>query len=103
MPSVKAVLVCSLLPLLAFCSPLAQPRPASAPVQKRAPTDWVHPGVLVDGNQLNFVKQQVAAKADPWYTAYNAMLNDDLVTSTSEPKPVPTVACGSKSQNPDIG
>ncbi|KAL8968814.1 MAG: hypothetical protein Q9197_004670 [Variospora fuerteventurae] len=69
----------------------------------RAPTTFTHPGVLVNRAQLNFVKAKVAAQANPWYNAYNAMLVDPLASSTRSPSPVPTVACGSSSMNPSVG
>lgn len=69
----------------------------------RAPATFTHPGVLVNRAQLNFVKAKVAAQANPWYNAYNAMLADPLASSTRSPSPVPTVACGSSSMNPSVG
>lgn len=69
----------------------------------RAPATFTHPGVLVERAQLDFIKAKVAARAQPWYDAYNAMLADPLASSTRQPSPFPTVACGSSSQNPDTG
>ena len=48
---------------------------AESPVlELRAPSSWVHPGILVDAAQLNFVKSKVAANADPWASAYSDMV-----------------------------
>ncbi|KAI4120519.1 MAG: hypothetical protein LQ338_006963 [Usnochroma carphineum] len=105
-------LVSSCLLLFANCSPIESSTagspgegPAFLPHQsyKRAPATFVHPGVLVDKAQLDFVKAKVAAHANPWYDAYNAMLADPLASSTRQPSPFPTVACGSSSMNPDTG
>lgn len=101
MSFVKSLLALSLAPLLCFCSPLDYSK--ASHVEKRAPSTWVHPGVLVDRNQLDFVKQKVTAKEDPWYTAYTSMQNHKLVTSITEPRPFPTVACGSFNIDPSIG
>ncbi|KAL8688431.1 MAG: hypothetical protein Q9218_005660, partial [Villophora microphyllina] len=69
----------------------------------QAPATFTHPGVLLNRAQLDFMKEKVAAKAQPWYDAYKAMLKDPLASSTRQPKPVATVACGSSSMNPNIG
>ena len=62
-----------------------------------------HPGVLVNKAQLDFVKDKVATKAQPWYEAYNAMLADDLASATRSPSLYQTVECGSMSTNPGNG
>ncbi|KAL8960835.1 MAG: hypothetical protein Q9193_002525 [Seirophora villosa] len=72
-------------------------------VYPRAPATFTHPGVLVNKAQLDFVKAKVAARANPWYDAYNAMLAHPLASSTRSPNPFPTVACGSGSMNPSVG
>ncbi|KAL8842317.1 MAG: hypothetical protein Q9176_002706 [Flavoplaca citrina] len=93
----------SSLLLLAHGSPIESPSESSHPLHGRAPTTFKHPGVLVNKAQLDFVKNRVAAKAQPWYDAYNAMLADDLASSTRSPSPYQTVECGSASMNPGNG
>ncbi|KAL8948842.1 MAG: hypothetical protein Q9222_005001 [Ikaeria aurantiellina] len=87
---------------LSHASPIESKDHAHA-LYPRAPATFTHPGVLVNKAQLDFVKSKVAARAQPWYDAYNAMLADPLASSTRSPSPFPTVACGSSSMNPNVG
>ncbi|MHB9856669.1 alginate lyase family protein [Streptomyces sp. YIM S03343] len=61
-----------------------------------------HPGVLVSKPQLAFVKAKVKAGAEPWKSAYNAMLKSRYASLSWTPKPRATVECGSQS-NPNHG
>ncbi|KIY66141.1 chondroitin AC/alginate lyase [Cylindrobasidium torrendii FP15055 ss-10] len=63
-------------------------------VVPRAPSSWVHPGVMIDKDQLNFIKGKVSAGAEPWSSAYSAMLGHELASPTRTPKPTRTVECG---------
>ncbi|KAF5361229.1 hypothetical protein D9757_010413 [Collybiopsis confluens] len=67
-----------------------------------APATFQHPGVLVDREQLDFVKAKVNAGDQPWNQAYNAMLTEPLSSLTRNPTPTATVECGPTS-TPDIG
>ncbi|KAL8724458.1 MAG: hypothetical protein Q9166_007943 [cf. Caloplaca sp. 2 TL-2023] len=93
----------SCLLLLAHGSPIESTSGTSHPLYPRAPASFQHPGVLVNKAQLDFIKSKVAAKTQPWYDAYNAMLADTLASSTRSPSPFQTVACGSGSMNPGDG
>ena len=86
-----------------YATPIAPSEDDVQALHPRAPATFTHPGVLVNKAQLDFVKSKVAAKAQPWYDAYNAMLSDPLASQTRNPSPYPTVACGSSSMNPDVG
>jgi hypothetical protein len=61
---------------------------------------FVHPGVLVDRAQLDFVKTKLGA--DPWKSALAKMQASNLASLSYKPMPLATVECGSFS-NPDIG
>ena len=61
-----------------------------------------HPGVLVNGAQLEFVKAQVAAGAEPWTSAMNLAKASPLASLNYVAKPRASVDCGSNS-NPDLG
>jgi len=64
-----------------------------------------HPGVLVSQAQLNYVKSQVASKAEPFYTAYQKAIQSSYGSSAYTPKGPPSdgvIDCGSYS-NPDYG
>jgi hypothetical protein len=66
---------------------------------------WQHPGVLVSQAQLDFVKQQVANKAQPFYQEYVKATKSDYGSLTYKPKgPYPggINQCGSNS-TPDNG
>lgn len=96
------------LPLLVLGSPVSPDQQSTIPtrVTSFAPAQWVHPGYIVDKNQLDFVKSQVANNAQPWTNAYNQMLKDSdkygkYVSGTRTSETVSTVSCG-PTTNPDI-
>lgn len=65
-------------------------------------TPFVHPGILLDKTQLDYVKAKIAAGAEPWTTAYNKTRTSKYAASTYAPGPVQYVGCG-PSNNPDEG
>jgi hypothetical protein len=67
-----------------------------------APAAFVHPGVLDSKAQLDFVKVKVAAKAQPWTSAYNAMIGSSYASLSRTPTPYQVVECGPYS-DPNIG
>jgi hypothetical protein len=67
-----------------------------------APAVFTHPGVLVSRGQLDFVKAKVAAREQPWLSAYHQMIGSRYASLTRVPKPRATVECGSYS-NPNNG
>ncbi|KAJ5692016.1 chondroitin AC/alginate lyase [Penicillium macrosclerotiorum] len=85
---------------------------ASAPSGLKLPTPtehfqrgstWVHPGVMISQDQVDYFKAKVAASSSPWLAAYDQLLDQTGVAdATYTPSPVPTVVCGSYS-NPDVG
>jgi hypothetical protein len=65
----------------------------------------VHPGVLVSGRQLNFVKQQVQEKKDPIYSEYQKAVASQYAALDYQIKGPPetnVIDCGSYSR-PDHG
>jgi hypothetical protein len=85
--------------VLAFCGalPLCAGFAAAQPFQ--------HPGVLVSRAQLDFIKAQVKAKAEPFYTQFKrAQANQygDLNYKLKGPPANGVIACGPIS-NPDLG
>jgi hypothetical protein len=87
-----------------FTSAVGVPPPApERTLSPRAPSSWVHPGVLNSKQQLDFVKGKIAAGAQPWSSAFSAMLADPIATSTRTPHATyATVTCGPTS-TPDVG
>lgn len=64
---------------------------------------WVHPGVMISQDQIDYFKSEVAASSSPWLAAYDQLLDQTAVANaTYTPSPVPTVVCGSYSI-PDVG
>jgi hypothetical protein len=61
-----------------------------------------HPGILVNAQQLDFVKAKIAAGAEPWTTAFNAAENSKFGALNYQPSPIADVDCGPFS-NPDVG
>ncbi|MFD7921869.1 alginate lyase family protein [Streptomyces sp. NPDC059740] len=72
------------------------------PAQVRTTAAFTHPGVLLDTAQLDFVRTKVNAGAQPWKSAYDAMIGSKYASLDRVPKPRATVECGSYS-NPDYG
>ena len=67
-----------------------------------APAAFVHPGVLDSKAQLDFVKAKVAAKAQPWTSAYDTMIGSSYASLSRTPTPYQVVECGPYS-DPNIG
>jgi Alginate lyase len=89
----KAFTLAAALPLALGL--IATPAPA-------APATFTHPGVLVSRPQLDFVKTQVKAGAQPWKAAYDQASGSAYASLSRTPKPRPVVECGSYS-NPNHG
>jgi hypothetical protein len=103
--AVTAAALCLAVPATGLASTAHRTVPATAgpaPGTSVAPTTFTHPGVLVNKGQMDFVKAQVAAKAQPWTSAYAAAKASSWASLSYTPKPVPQVQCGSNS-NPDVG
>ena len=61
-----------------------------------------HPGVLVNMDQLNFVKAKIASGAEPWSSGFAAALASSYASTTYAPQPVADVV-GWSDSNPDVG
>jgi len=64
-----------------------------------------HPGVLIGQAQLDFIKSQVAAKTEPFHTAYNKAVSSSSGSRSYSPKGPPAskvIECGAYS-NPNHG
>lgn len=89
----KVVTLAALVPLALGL--VSTPAPA-------APATFTHPGVLVSRPQLDFVKTQVNAGAQPWKAAYDQAVSSSYASLSRTPKPRAVVECGSYS-NPNYG
>lgn len=85
--------------LLSNDADAAGAQPSAAATAKGA---FNHPGVLVSKAQLDFVRGKVKAGAEPWKSAYNAMLKSKYASLSWTARPRATVECGSGS-NPNHG
>ncbi|KAJ5765697.1 Chondroitin AC/alginate lyase [Penicillium odoratum] len=71
-------------------------------VEPRAPSSWIHPGILMNTTQLELMKSRVASGTSPWSDAYEVMASNSLFNLSRTVSPVEMVECGSYS-NPDVG
>ncbi len=61
-----------------------------------------HPGILVSGAQLAWVKTQIAAGKEPWTSALAAAKSSSFAAKSATAAPPPHICCGTVSK-PDIG
>ncbi|WP_406136556.1 alginate lyase family protein [Streptomyces sp. NBC_01089] len=72
--------------------------PTTAPAAVAAPAAFTHPGVLVSGPQLDFVRGKVQAGAEPWKSADAQMMASKYASLSRTPAPRADVECGSYSK-----
>ncbi|KAF8854757.1 chondroitin AC/alginate lyase [Acephala macrosclerotiorum] len=103
-----STLLLTSLPLCVFAFSIHSDQDPLLPTKASqfAPTQWQHPGYVVDKAQLDFVKGQVANNSQPWADAYNHMLKDKdaygkYVSGTRTSETTATVSCGPTTK-PDI-
>lgn len=72
------------------------------PIPTEAPKRWVHPGVFVNAEQLDFVGEKVSRHSEPWSNAFTSMMNYNYSSPTRTAVPYTTVECGPTS-TPNIG
>jgi hypothetical protein len=61
-----------------------------------------HPGILVNQDQLDFIKAKIAAGSEPWTSAFTKAQTSKWGALSYKPTPVAIVECGPYT-NPDIG
>jgi hypothetical protein len=54
---------------------------------------FTHPGILVSRSRLDFVKGRIAARAEPWTSAFNRVLSSRFGRTTYVPAPVAVIDC----------
>ena len=97
--------------LLLFCVTISQlcsgtfatPINETSPIEIRAPGNFVHPGILIDLEQLEFVRIKVKAKIDPWNTAYNNLRWSRFGDLKRRAHPHTYVDCGFYSHEVNVG
>lgn len=73
---------------------LATPTNDTGLIEAKAPAQFVHPGVLLDTHQLNFIRSKVRAKIDPWYTAHDALRRSSFGAFKRRSHSRADVSCG---------
>lgn len=72
----------------------AAPTNGSNLIEIRASTAFVHPGVLLDGRQLRFIKSKVKGNINPWHDAYESLRSGGFGSLQRRPHPHAHVNCG---------
>lgn len=67
----------------------------AAALSGRAEAAFVHPGLLTNQFELDFMKKQVAAGAQPWTTAFNSLKSSGYGSLSYKASPVADISCGS--------
>jgi hypothetical protein len=87
----------------AATSDIASAPDVADPPDVATPTGpWRHPGVLVNAQQLAFVRGRVRAGAEPWASAFERARTSELASLAWTPKPRALVECGASS-TPNLG
>lgn len=81
-------------------SPRSKTPPGKSTVNSRS--GFVHPGVLVTRQQLDYVSAKINEGAEPWSSAFEAMRSSRYASLSWSPRPRSTIECGAYSQ-PDRG
>lgn len=71
---------------------LAAPFNESSLIEAR--TEFVHPGVLLDLHQLQFIRSKVKANLEPWHTAFESLRYSGFGYLKRQPRPHAHVDCG---------
>jgi hypothetical protein len=67
-----------------------------------AATVFRHPGILVNDDQLQWLKARISSHQEPWASAFKAVNASPFAASTYAPAAVANVVCGPNSM-PDMG
>ena len=73
------------------------------PSTTTVPTGFVHPGIVVNRGQLDFVKGRIAANAEPWKSQLNRALASKYGKTTWVARPVARMLCGNGPSSMDQG
>jgi hypothetical protein len=70
-----------------------------APLQ--ATGQFVHPGVVMSKDQLDFVKAKITVGEEPWKSAFSKLKSSSYAGLTYTPKPVAVLSCSSSTTTDD--
>ncbi|MFJ3216393.1 alginate lyase family protein [Kitasatospora sp. NPDC086801] len=91
---IAAAALAALLPLASAPAGAAAP---AAPAARSPKAAFQHPGVLVSGQQLAFLKGKLDAGAEPWTSAFADLRSSKYASLDWQPRPRANVECGSSS------
>ena len=80
--------------IVVLTTPINESSLTQSKIEIRAPTSFVHPGVLVDLHQLNFIRSKIKAGKEPWHEAYNSLRWSPFGNLGRRPRPRAQVDCG---------
>jgi hypothetical protein len=83
----------SAVAVLHVAGPAGAAAPPNGKMYASAPAAFVHPGVLQDRAQLDFVKARLAEGAEPWTAALAKAESTRFSKTTYPPHPVATIDC----------
>jgi hypothetical protein len=63
----------------------------SEPEQELREADFIHPGMLHNQAELDFVREKVQAKEKPWIDSWNQLLKADISSLDYESKAIEKV------------
>ncbi|MCJ1263914.1 hypothetical protein MMC22_003784 [Lobaria immixta] len=63
-------------------------------LEARAPTHFIHPGVLLGHTQLEFIKSKVKAGQEPWSKSFTALRNSEFAQLNRKVSARANVNCG---------
>jgi hypothetical protein len=86
----------------ATCTVFALALLATCCAHSAAAAPFQHPGILNNQDELNFIRDRVQARAEPWAGAFNRMMKSRYASLSYTPKPRAVVEAGPYS-TPDIG
>ena len=67
-------------------TPIEQEKADSSAVRKSGKTGFIHPGMLHNQAELDFVKEKVRAKEQPWLDAWEELLKTDISKMDFKPE-----------------
>ena len=98
---IVAAILTALTPVCFAVTETNQTSQAAKPASSGKP-EFLHPGVLVNRAQLEFVRANVAAGKEPWTSAFKAAQASIFGALDYTPTPWQTCECGPRS-NPNLG
>ena len=101
LPLASVILVTAFAPAIFAAAETNKSAQASGAVTV-SKAGFIHPGILINRAQLDFIKGKVAAGVEPWKSAFERAKTSEWGALDYTPKPWQTCECGPRS-NPNLG